>query len=190
MAEKHVFGFDEFSNAFVMIGALNSPAELHGYISGKFAGGARMSHEQWVTTAVELMDTNDVPSETLKMALGNLYEATLEEFSCGDYTLTLLLPNDEASLEERIIGLSDWCRGFLEGFASAGFTENHRVSAEGAEALRDFAAITQADATGAKSNEAEEADFFQLTEYVRIVALDFFTEHNKELLSTKNINLH
>lgn len=190
MADQHTFGFDEFSSAFLIIGALNSPAELHGYICGKFAGGARLTPDQWHTTASELMDFNDLPSQTLQGALTSLYNATLQEFTSGDYTLTLLLPDDESELEERITGLSDWCRGFLEGFASAGFTENHKVSDEGAEALKDFAAITQADATGAKSSENEESDFFQLTEYVRIVALDFFTEHNKELLTTKGVNLH
>lgn len=190
MADKHAFGFDEFSSAFLIIGALNSPAELHGYLCGKFSGGARLGQDQWWAITAELMDFNDVPSESLKQALVHLYDATLNEFVSGDYTLTLLIPDDESTLEERIIGLSDWCRGFLEGFASAGFTENHMVSTEGSEALEDFAAITQADATGAKSSEAAESDFFQLTEYVRIVALDFFTEHNKELLTTQKIKLH
>ena len=67
------------------------------------------------------------------------------------------------------------------------FDLNTKFSSDNAEALRDLGQITQA--TSANSNpldsdgdllDDEEADYAELTEYVRIVALTFYAEYAED----------
>ena len=171
--------FDELSTALMPLGAVNSPAEVHGLLCGKLCGGADLNNHQWLTAAWYCLDvvTRD---QAVEQELLGLLTVTRHQLGSGDYNLQPLLPDDDTDLEQRTVALSQWCHGFLSGFGSAGIAPETHFSADQAEALRDLAAIVQVSADreedGLSATEDEEADYMELVEYVRLLALNFYQD--------------
>ena len=175
--------FDEFCDLLLPLGSLGSPAELHGFMCGKICGGARLSQDECIQQAWDLLDVTDKPDASSNDQVISLYDATLKDLSSGDYSLQLFLPDDDTEIAVRTQALGQWAQGFLLGFGAAGIDPNAQFSSDLAAALRDLAYITQvtSDSDGSFNQEDDqEADYFELTEYVRIVALTFYAEHNTD----------
>ena len=169
--------FEDFCELLLPYGALNSPAELHGTLCGKLCGGAKMDQEQWRTAALSSLEIAEQANTELLEQVDVLYTVTKAQLESGDYNLALLLPDDDSELEMQIQALAQWCNGFLLGFGSAGIDPDTQFSSENAEALRDFAAIVQAEIDEELDEQEQEGDFIELVEYVRVVALNFFEEY-------------
>jgi uncharacterized protein YgfB (UPF0149 family) len=167
-----IFNFDDFCNLIAPLGAINSPSELHGLLCGKLSGGAELSEIRWLLDAVEFLDFTQAPDERVREALTNLYHISVQQLRDG-FGLKLLLPDDDTDLSQRTATLGQWCYGFLTGFGSAGKTD--RVLDEDAEdSLRDLAAI--AHIAVEDGDESDEADYMEVSEYVRQVAASLFLE--------------
>lgn len=165
--------FDDFCNLIAPLGAINSPSELHGLLCGKLSGGAELSETRWLLDAVEFLDFTQAPDERVREALTSLYHQTLQQLRDG-FGLRLLLPDDDSDLSQRTATLGQWCYGFLTGFGSAGKTE--RILTEEAEdGLRDLAAISQIAVED--GDESDEADYVEVTEYIRQLAASLFLEY-------------
>ena len=104
---------------------------------------------------------------------------TLTALQSGELDFQLLLPEDDDSLLDRVDHLGRWCQGFLTGFGLAGSAL--KIDEELAEGLRDIAAIAQ---VGANEDDAaldsSENDFFSICEYVRLLAVEIFWNHNAD----------
>ncbi|MFT6791470.1 MAG: yecA family protein, partial [Cellvibrionaceae bacterium] len=174
-----LLAFDDFCDLLLPSGALNSPAELHGLLCGKLCGGAQHSEEKWQKLAWELLDTTEPPDpEALEQTM-TLLKTTQDQLGSRDYHLQPYLPEDDSDLDQRVEALSQWCHGFLSGFGSAGIDPNTQFSSLHADALRDLAAIVQAtvDNSDNESPEKQETNYFELVEYVRMVAMSFYEDH-------------
>lgn len=174
--------FDDFCDLLIPLGALNSPAELHGLLCGKLCGGASLTVDQWLTVAWDLLDVAEQPDANAHDHVVSLYAITQAQLTSGDYDLQPFLPDDDAELEQRTQALSQWCHGFLAGFGSAGIDPNAEFSADQADALRDMAAIVQVTIDGDSDEEGrgedeQEADFMELIEYVRVIAMNFYEDN-------------
>ncbi len=177
--------YEELNHLLVPLGALNSPAELHGLLCGKLCGGQRLSSEEWLTEALAFLDVITSEEEGLvgdtegcgQTAVARLYPAVLAQLEDPNFGFQLLLPADEADISLRAAALGEWCHGFLSGFGSAGLAADAQFSAEAAEALRDMAAIVSIG-DGVEEEDAE-ADFMDLMEYVRMAVLTLFDEFGR-----------
>lgn len=167
--------FAALSRLFIPRGALNTPAELHGMLCGKLAGGGEPDPARWREEAVEFLDLTDAPDASVVEALDGLLDNAREQMASPSFELALLLPDDQQPLNDRVEALGDWCRGFLNGFGSAGISGDSRLSGEVADTLRDLAAIAQVDAEESR-DEHDEANFTELAEYVRMAALSLHLE--------------
>ncbi|RVU29771.1 MULTISPECIES: UPF0149 family protein [Neptunomonas] len=154
-----------------------SPAELHGLLVGQLASGARLQADIWLRTACELMELAQLEHETSKIGLLGLYQQTLGQLEGADLDLSLLLPDDDYGLSQRVEALGRWCQGFMTGFGYQGKQTDASLSAESQEALQDLSQIAQV-ASEVEEDEESEADFAQLEEYVRMAALMLFSECN------------
>jgi uncharacterized protein YgfB (UPF0149 family) len=173
LAQNPFVNFDDFCNLLAPLGAINSPSELHGLLCGKLSGGAELTEIRWLLDAVEFLDFTQAPDERVREALTNLYHVSMQQLRDG-FGLQLLLPDDDTDLSQRTATLGQWCYGFLTGFGSAGKTG--RVLTEEAEdGLRDLAAISQIAVED--GDESDEADYMEVTEYVRQVAASLFLEY-------------
>lgn len=166
--------FDQLANALAPLGTLNSPSELHGLLCGKLAGGAQVSEIQWLLDAVEFLDFTQAPEPHVRDLLAQVYYITREQLS-NDFALTLLLPNDDELISDRVMALSQWCHGFLTGFGSAD-AKNRTLDEEAQDMLSDLAAIVQIQVDDEEDQEANEADYMEVTEYVRVIASSFYEE--------------
>ena len=172
--------FDEFCDMLIPLGSLNSPAELHGFLCGKLCGGARLSEAECLQQAWDLLDVAGMPNAMSNDYILTLYDTTLSDLSSDDYSLQLFLPDDDTEITARTQALAQWTQGFLVGFGAAGIDPKALFSSDNADALRDLAQITQVasvDSDLLNQDDSQEADYFELTEYVRIVALTFYAEY-------------
>lgn len=169
--------FDGIANTFVSLGALGSPAELHGMACGRLCGGGRYTEQEWLKSALEFLDVAGQPDPESERAIIDLYQSTLEQLHDDTMGIQLLLPGDEAEIAQRVMALGHWCQGFLTGFGTSGVTADTTLSGETADALRDFAAFVQiSPETEEDEDEDSEADYMEIVEYVRLAALSMFME--------------
>lgn len=114
----------------------------------------------------------------LNLGLVELYSQTLAQFESNDFEFTLLLPDDEQLLAQRVEALGSWCGGFLSGFGLHAERQS-KLSAEADEGLRDLAQIARIAADSDAESEEDEADLMEVEEYVRMAAMLIFSECNR-----------
>ncbi|MEH6491422.1 UPF0149 family protein [Halopseudomonas sp.] len=168
-----VFDYDRYAQLCSDVGAVGRPAELHGHLVGRLSAGARLDHTTWLSVAQELLDGSGSLAEAGKVALIQLYDASLAELTGSGFDLTLVLPDDAATIDHRTEALGQWCEGFLAGFGLVERTGE--LSEEADSVLRDFVAISQVQ-TDLDESEANEVDFMEVMEYVRMAVLMVFSE--------------
>ncbi|MEM7080762.1 MAG: UPF0149 family protein [Pseudomonadota bacterium] len=142
-----------------------SPAELHGLVCGlaSVAEGDFPFGE-----FVQLVGTEGLIDET--SAAGFVGEA-LEAFYATDFSFAPLVPDDDEVLAVRLVGLAEWCAGFLSGFAAAAPETNPKsLPPDVAEILNDFISISGLD-EDVEGDEQDEASFMELYEYVKVAAV-------------------
>lgn len=171
--------FDEIANLLAPLGTLNSPSELHGLLCGKLAGGATLGETHWLLEAVEFLDFIVAPDERVRIALSRLYHTTVDQLQ-GQMGLKLMLPDDDNLLSERVRALSEWCHGFLTGFGSVDHQGKRVINEEFEEMLEDIANIVQIQADDEEDEASSEADYMEVTEYVRVVVSSLYFEFSAE----------
>lgn len=176
---EELIGFDAIANLLVTENVfIVSPSELHGLLAGQLASGARMTPDMWLNTVSELLEIDGLTQEGSKVGLVGLYQQTLGQLESFGLELAMLLPDDEATLEQRVESLGRWCQGFMTGFGYQGKQTDRSLSDEAKDVLRDVSEISQV-ANEVDDGEDSEADFMQLEEYVRMAVLMLFAECNQ-----------
>jgi len=143
-----------------------SAAEIHGILSGMLCSGSAY----WQRVLLEDADPRLDPTQDCISELENLYLFTAEEFRSGQIPLTLLLPDEQASIAQRATAIRDWSQGFLFGFGLGGEQKPQQLSGDIGEALRDFTEIARMNIEDfGELQEAEEA-LMQLEEYLWVAS--------------------
>lgn len=148
--------FDELANWLISINSQFSPAELHGAYIGALSGGMRLSAREWSLFGIAVMGAGEhVASDSSEAVLGGIAHEQFDILCSDEMSLQPFLPDDDEHLDQRTAGMSDWCRGFLGGFAEAQAheqaefsDEEERFSDAVQESLRDIAAIAEASSEG------------------------------------------
>ena len=171
----NLLNFDRVAEHLTALGTLTSPAELHGLLCGRLCGGARYDDQAWLEAVNNFLDLTAAIGGRQRAAFSKFYRDTLAQLQDHQLGFGLLLPVDEVEMPQRIEALGQWCYGFLNGFGTSGITRDTQLSADTAEALRDFAAFAQLD-RDSDDDEQGERDFTEIVEYVRVAALSVFME--------------
>ncbi len=156
-------------------GAICSPAELHGLVVGVLASGCEHDEKVQQDAALLLMDCPSTPDADVLQAVAAFYPLTLLDLKDSNLGFQLLLPEDALPVADRTRALSEWCQGFLTGFAEAGKDIVSRLDEEGSDALWDFASIAQLEENPPESND-NEIHLSNLVEYVRMAVLNIFEQ--------------
>ncbi|MEH6470686.1 MAG: UPF0149 family protein [Halopseudomonas sp.] len=178
--------FDQLANLFVEQSALHSPAELHGYLCGQLAAGARLTLESWFQAAQQQIGIDDAPAAPLRASLSTLYQVTLAQLEQSGFDLQPLIPEEDNPLSQRAEALGLWCHGFLCGYALANGTPAEQLGDDARDGMRDLSQIAQI-AVDESDGEESEANFMEIHEYVRMVALLVFSECNRSSVIDKPI---
>lgn len=147
------------------LGLAMSAPELHGATCGWLAGGGDAG-PGWLG---RVMADDAQPSPAQGGALERLLVASAAQLEDRDFGFELLLPEADATLEERSGALFDWCRGFLGAFGLAAGAAP-KLSDEATEALSDLAKLAMATAQ-ADGDQEDEAALAEIEEFVRVATL-------------------
>ncbi len=187
--------FDWLANFYASQGAINHPCELHGLLIGRLAGGERLNADEWLKLVVEHMGLEqlkkDERSDRALTNLVELYSENLQQLEDMEMSFSLVLPDDEFILTQRVEALGFWVRGFLEGLALAAKGQLGSSNKDIQELLRDLVAISQID-DQADDSEGAEKEINEIIEYVRIGIVTIFAEFNgnDEMSDDENQTVH
>lgn len=164
--------FDDYCNTMLEFGYEVSPSELHGLLSGVVCVGLKIRPDSIVTLAMKHLDVESC-SDRNREAILVMYDFIEREMFSSDSRYTPFLPDDELDLSQRVRCLAAWCQGFLVGFGTAsGQNAVSKFSAETEEALKDIVNIANmADDSSAEDDNANEAAYAELVEYLKVVVL-------------------
>ena len=165
------------TDTLLALGAVQDPAEFHGFIAAHHALGQPIAEQALVNEFVDFMDC-DAPCCERAEQLKALDAATAAQLRAEEFSFELLLPDDERPFVDRVLALGGWCQGFLHGFAAAGKRRKDRgagdFSKEASELVNDLVAISQ---IGLEDDaETSESDLLQVTEFVRVAVLTLYAE--------------
>jgi len=150
-------------------------------LTGQLAAGVRVDAEAWLAMVVAHLDVHTLEDDDDKAELVLLYERVLGQLSAADFSLQLLLPEDEDELAGRTESLGAWCSGFLSGFGLGFDVGKQKLSSEITDSMEDLANIAQVsfDADDKEQSTASaEKSYVELSEYVRLAAMMVFAEFN------------
>ena len=165
--------YNDITDALVRLNAIGDAAEIHGLLAAFLAAGIKVREQAWVNSLqTSHVEQGDVLAKEARDHLVKLYQTTMTGIEDTDLKFELLLPDDEASLEDRVEALAHWCQGFVSGLKLAEIPVENHPDKEVNEALKDLIeiAMIETDAKTAGDNEAE-ADFVVLKEYVRMAVM-------------------
>lgn len=161
---------DAVQSALARAGSLSLAAEAHGLLCGLLCADPALPARDWLAVLLtELGDIAAVDAEGRQL-LDALYAATRAGFADEELAFEPLLPDDEAPLAARADALAQWCQGYVYGLARAG----ERLSGLGVEAremLDDLREFARAGLDADETDEADEAAWVELVEYLRVGVL-------------------
>jgi hypothetical protein len=146
------------------------PAELHGMVCGMAVNG---SPEFVVAELVALAGAEALADEE---ALGIFITEALDQLYDQEMSFSPLIPDDDEAMATRVEAISDWCGGFLAGFAAGLNAARDELPLDVQEIIRDLAALSgmesadYSDEEGLESEEVEEneASLMEIYEYIRV----------------------
>lgn len=172
--------WDEAADGLFNAGLNLNPSALHGAMAGLLGAGFSPHTDQHFSATVAALEkalaidlTGDLVDFVSRLSL-----STLSAIEDADYTFQPLLPAADSPLEERLLSISEWSRGFLSGFTQ-GITlreaAGEPIPGMTAEALKDMAAIAQVDTAETDSEEAER-QLEDIIEFIRFAAINIVSE--------------
>jgi uncharacterized protein len=163
--------FTELSDKLNHVGAPVDAAECHGFICAQLCLMEHIDEQAWCDNLMP----PDTETGTLEAELRALGRCTHKQLEAHDFSFELLLPPDDARLEQRVEALAHWCRGFLFGLGSSGLTEAG-LTGDCRELVNDMEHISRVRPDADSTDEESESALMEITEYVRVGALSIYQE--------------
>ncbi len=172
--------YDSVSNKLSQQGIVVDGAEVHGILCGMLCGGMSLTDQKWLEALGETINQGEPFADTTSYLLTSLYNQLCEQLLEPEFALSLLLPDDQAPINDRGTALINWVQGFMLGF---GLHQQDlmQCSEDVKEALEDFADIARMEEPMEADEESEKA-LFEVIEYVKISAILCFSELGQSLL--------
>ncbi len=163
--------FTELSEALQKTESPLSTAEVHGLLCGMICVSADKTTMAW-----EKMVGGPKKDKHSRDLLRQLLAFTVQQMQEFSFEFKLLLPDDDALLPTRAEALGLWCQGFLIGLQQSKVPVEESASPEVLDALKDIIEISQVKYDEAETNDEDETAYFELVEYIRLVALMIYHE--------------
>ena len=147
------------------------PAELHGLLCGLLCLDAHLEGERWLACARAAFAEGDGWPESVNNVAAKLLEFGAAQINAPDGSITPLLPDDDAPLQQRVEALGRWCHGWLYGLGLSEIDLRGVLSEESWEFLDDVTDIAQIGCDTDQAGEADETAYMELVEYLRVGVL-------------------
>ena len=155
------------------------PVEVHGALVGLICGGVRQNNLAWLKPLVDLMNDGQALESNLQQLISELYQDTVTRLADFEFGFTLLLPEEEVSLSQRVEALALWTQSFLTGIAIIQPKLNE-ASADVREVIKDLAEIALVEFDVGDDDESETA-YIELQEFVRMSAILCYSEFGLDM---------
>jgi len=161
---------DELEQLLLAADAEGGASEAHGLLAGIICAGGKPAPELWLS---HLLGDNTLSAAAVEARelLLRLHADILRQYNNESFGFELLLPGDDAPLSLRTENLSQWCGGFLYGLALGGFREGIDMPDTVTEVMKDFYEISHARFAYEATDDADEAAYMEILEYVRMSVL-------------------
>jgi len=166
--------YKELNNLLENLQSDADAADCHGFFCGQICVTEFPLQEVWK----EYLDVKpDIDSEALQGLedLHVLIADTMKSLESHDLDFQPLLPDDDSPIDERISALSEWCHGFLNGFAISQQANSCLEDEDSKELIENFTRICNLGA-GDEPDESDERALFELVEYVRLGAIFMYDQ--------------
>lgn len=161
-----MFEYDDLNRVLQRIDVEVGAAEAHGIVCGVLCVPSDESPE-WTEEITGPAEPGDLLTEECTSSLLGLYAETERQLSSVDCEFAPLLPDDDEPLSLRSAALGSWCAGFLLGLSLAGISDLEKLPADSREVINDLSRFAGIQ-TSEFEDEAEEAAYAELVEYVRV----------------------
>jgi hypothetical protein len=168
--------YEELAQMLQSAGADSSASEAHGMLSGTICAAGKTSPGLWLEYLLGEGNTLSAAASDCSDMLLTLQSELLRQLNDDAFGFELLLPSDEVPLPLRTETLSQWCAGFLYGLALGGFREDVAMPDSVSEVMKDFYEISHARFDYDMMDEADEAAYMEIVEYVRMGVLLLYEE--------------
>ncbi|MDE2220106.1 MAG: UPF0149 family protein [Gammaproteobacteria bacterium] len=165
--------YEQIQRLMVASRAVAEPAEAHGTLAGALCATGAYRFDDWLA---EILPEGAAPGAAAMPTLRELYDATRAALHGSDMQFELLMPGDEAPIEQRTEALTLWCNGFVYGLGTSGAADPERLPGDAGEIVRDLAQIMRAGVDERAGLEANEAALAELVEFVRVGVQVVFEE--------------
>ena len=151
-------------------------SELQGLFAGMLATSQSPRIEQeFAARLIEYADLQPAALQEVANELNTVVTTLQTSWSGLGLDFALLLPDDDALIEERIDALGAWCGAFLSGVGLSGtLTQSQSMSDDMRQALYDLSEIARI--TIDDDDGSLEHAFVEVCEHVRLSALVVATE--------------
>ena len=181
ISAQHLIDFASIDRLFHQLGLGLDPAECHGSLCGLLCASDAVTGPDWVnqvlTGHLDLTQKESLSAQgafkdaTNHHSLLVLYKDTVESLDDPEFGFSLLLPDDDEPLGQRVEALSLWCQGFLFGLGMGGIRKNADLPGDTHEVMKDFVEISRLENSGPDDDNEAEAAFAEIVEYVRMAVL-------------------
>lgn len=164
--------YDELSSLLTGLDSRCGPAEAHGLLLASICAAGPGGIALW-REAIEA-DTLSGSDRVLHAQLDGFAAGEMAALDARLGAIRLVLPDDQEPLDVRAESLANWCQGFLFGLANGGLESFDALPDDATEILHDMSAFTRAG--GEEDDEASEAAYAELVEYIRVGVQVLFEE--------------
>lgn len=176
MTEKPPGSHAELDGMLQAAGAQSGAAEAHGLLCGISCAGGTVAGDEWLAHLLGEDNTLSAAAQHCGAALVSLQKEIIRDFNDDALAFMPLLPDDDRPLELRARELGHWCEGFLYGMALGGVRAGAPLPEDTAEMLKDFYEISHAGFASEGTDDADEAAYLEIVEYVRMCVLLIYAE--------------
>jgi len=175
--------FEQVNEVIEPFSELESPAFIQGMLIGLLCGDSDIQEAVWIKKLIEEAQIKSVKESFLKV-LDEVFQETNKGMNGSGFELNLCLPDDNESLVYRAAMLGQLCEGVLYGLGLIGALNDseNEIPKEVRELVDDFGQISRIDVAALNESkeitEAEESEFMELVEFVRIGILTINEELN------------
>ena len=167
--------YQKIKEIFEVQGIRRHCSEFHGFIIGMISSrGREFSAEELNIWLKEYLGCSLGPE--LSAVIQIVVEQGVE--SLGEYSnfeFEIALPDEDSSLNQQVMALSEWCAGFVSASEKCGVSSEKFGNPIIEETIQDFRRISEISEDIGDSNE-NESDYTQLLEFARVGALTIYSE--------------
>jgi yecA family protein len=164
------FNHHELEQLLHAADAEGGASEAQGLLAGIICAGGKSEPALWLAHLLG-ENTLSAAANEISEQLTSLHTDILRQFNDDAFGFNLILPDDDTPLSVRTEALSQWCGGFLYGLALGGIREDAEMPANVSEVMKDFYEISHARFAYETTDDADEAAYMEIAEYVRMSVL-------------------